>query len=764
MKKAKLAASLIAVSVAATTLLTGCNGDSTSGSGSSTPSGSSTGGGSDSGSGSGDSDSSTPTPTPAEDLEFKLEHAPGTTIRIAAGYNNKNTGITFDAEAVKDGVKLADGKTYHAGDLKPTWQAIKDKLQVNFENKYQGNSASSEFPYWRDGDKLSEVDIVAGSASALSESGATGKLVDLSKYLNDMPNFKKYLDENPIVRLSILGRDADAELGPIYFAPYFDGVNDIERMPLMRTDWVEKLLDGPSFTVDAADASKTIKAGIYTAWMPKSGTVDVEVVKEDGSAKETIKKNYDAAGGNVVDLLTDGMSAQDAVNALRTYIDKAYDGYYGDKRSNLFIGQNAAWDADELVALLRCVVANPHGLTGNDTVGGLFSRQDNNNQRRVDMFRFAGSLFGARGLESRSDYLYVGNDKKLHDARQETATYEALEKMNQMAQEGLIAVSYMNNENVSSERMVKEDLAFMSYDYNQTQTIFNEQTDKETGKKLMDEGEKYRAVMVPVSKWKTGSDDTVTYMRFTESWRSVKDSGWAIPVTTEENKDVLNACLHLFDYAFSQEGQILMSYGPDSFIDVKDANGKTIEEKYNTFDFNGTKMPKISEDTRKDLWDKEGGNYTNYARRYLGSTLHFLKSQAFEVQCTTEAGREGAGYISNAIKLGTIKHPELTTTVSNPWYISVPSVLPSTPEENTEIAGMVELSGGDNGQFNTGSDVDKNGGNKNVLCNMIIGGYNGENVPGKNASECVAKVSGDWDGTRYLEIKNLAWEDLLAIQ
>ena len=70
---------------------------------------------------------------------------------------------------------------------------------------------------------------------------------------------------------------------------------------------------------------------------------------------------------------------------------------------------------DELVALLRCVVANPQTLNGTDTVQGLFSREDDNNQRRVDLFRFAGTLFGVRGLEARQDYLYVGVDGKLYD-------------------------------------------------------------------------------------------------------------------------------------------------------------------------------------------------------------------------------------------------------------------------------------------------------------------------------------------------------------
>ncbi len=118
------------------------------------------------------------------------------------------------------------------------------------------------------------------------------------------------------------------------------------------------------------------------------------------------------------------MSGVDAVNMLRDYIDTAYNGYYGTNRADLFIGQNAAWDADELTALLRCVVANARTLNGTDTVSGLFCRETNNNMRRTDMYRFAGTLFGARGLQSTNDYLYVGNDNKLHDSFIKAQGYE----------------------------------------------------------------------------------------------------------------------------------------------------------------------------------------------------------------------------------------------------------------------------------------------------------------------------------------------------
>ena len=663
-------------------------------------------------------------------------YADGTVLRMAVGYNNAKTGIEFDAEVAGEGVTLADGNTYTAGSLKPTWVALQDILGVKFENKYQGNTAANEFAYWKD--QLAEVDMISGTATGLSENGEAGLLVNLADYMDYLPNFKAYLDANPIVRLSIT---ANTETGSIYFSPYFAGVNDIERMPLMRVDWVVKLLDGEGEF--AAEACKDTPAPVYEPIMPQNGSIEVEVVNLEGTAVETINKDYDAAGGNIVSLMNakGSMNGVEAVNMLRKYIDDAYAGYYGTQRSNLFIGQNAAWDADELVALLRCVVANPQALNGTDSVQGLFSREDNNNQRRIDMFRLAGHLFGARGLESRQDYLFVGTDGALHDARQEADTYVALERMNWMVQEGLIAASFINSEELTSSMYLENDAGFMSYDYNQTQTAMN------ATKLQNDAGEKYMAVMVPIAPWYDKGEDqdgihNPTFMRFTESWRSVKTDGWAISkagVAGDDNK--LYAALALIDYAYSEKGQILMSYGPDAFIKTKD------DGSYETFLFNGKEMPVISDATYAELWEKAAGNYTNYARQYLGSTLSFVKSQAFEYQCTHDIGKEGAGYISTAIGLGTIKHPELALT-ENPWYTSVPTVLPTTADETDKLKKLDVL----NNSFSAARD------GANLFVDVIVTGLQAMNA---DAPATVAEnVEIDMYGDEYLKIKNAQWDRL----
>ena len=665
----------------------------------------------------------------------RLPFAAGTVLRMAVGYNNAKTGLFFDASVAGEGITLADGKTYQTGDLKPTWVEVQNKLGMVFENHYQGNSATNEFKYWQD--RLNEVDMVAGSATQLTQFGVSGQLVNIAEYLDLMPNFKAYLEANPIVRLSITG---DTSTGAIYFSPYFDGVDDIERMPLMRTDWVQKLLDGEGEF--KAEKSANLNAAAYEPYMPTSGKVSIDVVNLAGTATEKVTKDYDKAGNIVATMnaaLAKGtVTGEQAVNMLRKYIDEAYNGYYGTTRSNLFIGQNAAWDADELVALLRCVCANAQTLNGTDTIQGLFSREDNNNQRRVDMFRFAGTLFGVRGLESRQDYLYVGADGKLHDARQEADTYVALERMNAMAQEGLISKSFMDGSKESTATMLENDLGFMHYDYNQTQTVYNETKLDQAA------GEKYMAVMVPVARWYDGTDANGVYMRFTESWRSVKTDGWAISKAGVGNdQDKLYACLKLIDFAYSYEGQILMSYGPDAFIKTN-ADGS-----YVTFNFNGQPMPVISDATYAELWDKASGNYTNYARQYLGSTLSFLKSQAFEFQCTHTVGKEGAGYISNAIALGTIKHPQLAVT-ENPWYTSVPTVLPNTADETTMIESYTALKE----KFQTSKDK------SNIFVDLIAGTCTEAGFG--SAESAAATVTGSMNGAQYLELKQDAYDRLIA--
>ena len=299
--------------------------------------------------------------------------------------------------------------------------------------------------------------------------------------------------------------------------------------------------------------------------------------------------------------------------------------------------------------------------------------------------------------------------------------------------------------------MLESDAGFMHYDYNQTQTVYNETKlnliPGPEGKPVKDPNgnEKYMAVMVPIARWYDGTNSDGVYMRFTESWRSVKTDGWAISKAgVGDNTDKLHAALAIIDYAYSEKGQILMSYGPDAFIKTK-ADGS-----YVTFKFNGKDMPVIADETYTELWDKASGNYTNYARMYLGSTLSFVKSPAFEYQCTHRVGKEGASKISAAIALGLIKHPELAVT-ENPWYSIVPTTLPNTKEENDLIKEFGEL--GASGKFSSSK------GGENLLVNIIASGYAGDGTDSREA--ILNTVTNTWGGETYLTLKQDAYDRLM---
>jgi putative aldouronate transport system substrate-binding protein len=122
-----------------------------------------------------------------------------------------------------------------------------------------------------------------------------------------------------------------------------------------------------------------------------------------------------------------------------------------------------------------------------------------------------------------------------------------------------------------------------------------------------------------------------------------------------------------------------------------------------------------------------------------------MKSQAFEYQCTHTVGKEGAGHISTAIGLGTIKHPELALA-ENPWYTIVPTVLPTTTVENDTIKSYSELSN----NFSTSK------GKVNYLIDLIVGGFTIEGMG--SVDECVETVSKAWNGEKALYIRNGAWE------
>ena len=199
--------------------------------------------------------------------------------------------------------------------------------------------------------------------------------------------------------------------------------------------------------------------------MPKEGKVEILSLKEDGGTSNYQNYDTDMATSWYEDKCRANTTGVELVNMFRNYIDEAYDGYYGTKRSNLFAGYNACWDADELVALLRCVVTNSYALTNQDSykVVGLFPREHKANRTR-DLFSLV-SLFGVRGYESRNDYLYFDSQGNLKDARAEMDWNEGLNKLNQLYKENLILQNFDTHTETINKIMFQENKGFMMYDY-----------------------------------------------------------------------------------------------------------------------------------------------------------------------------------------------------------------------------------------------------------------------------------------------------------
>lgn len=563
---------------------------------------------------------------------------------VGCGDKNKNKDVTLNinigdaanrsisfgyGELLSGSVKLPDGKTYSSSSLKPAWAAFEEMVGCKFNDVWQNTSKKIENAVNStvEGSRLSDMDIITDGATNVST--YSDRLLDLSQYLDKMPNYKKFLDDNPIVRLSLTSNTTS---GAMYYAPYFDGNNDIEKYELFKINWVESLLDsttaGDTATTYASHGTaKKSNAGDYAntlttetaieSFMGTTGSWNTSVLDKDGSKVEGgITLNYDKAkaaaaddskplgaaykaavgsaytgtSGNIVDIMNAAINAKqgDITGAqlrtiLQEYIKVAYyvgttdTAFYtqtGYKLSDVFCGYSAAWDVDLYAALGRVLVTNPSLLkSGNkgNSVGGegaselknvyLLSARQNNMQRMIDTVSMVGQLYGVRGLESKNLYSYVDSDGNINDPRGNVKSYEAMEKFNAFWKEGLIFTGASGSNADQSYSKSGTPEALSCYDYVNTQTPTGFQLEEiVSGKYNIEEGYNYSPVITPVSKWNDGADKV---MRFTESWRTTKDTGFCVPkANVEGNEKKLNAVLKFIDCMFSNDGQILLTYGP----------------------------------------------------------------------------------------------------------------------------------------------------------------------------------------------------------
>lgn len=684
-------------------------------------------------------------------------------IRMSVLYNELASRMKFDSTYTPY-ASIPDGKRYQSGAWKPTWDELQERLNMTItDNTPEKAQSVSEAFKLLQSNKFATVDVVTGPVSSIVDEGTKNdRFVDLTNYKEYLPDFFNFIDQNEIVKASITSAN-----GAIYYAPYFDGFDDVETMFICRVDWVEKLLDDDTATYGtitydegrtlANNADKTYYNGYYDS-------MDTEFKALDENGKVTTVKLKYASGEGIIALQNKlaTKNGKSLTEELKKYIDKYYvqPGYI-TKRSELFCGQNACYNADELIALWRCVYTNPVLLNGNADADIVPFYPRTRTADRANQVLQLSQLWGVRGYDSRNGYLYIDENGVIQDARVSDDMMEALEFLNQLYNEGLILHDYMKDVRTMEHREYynTQNLGFMTYDYNQTTSIFNNT--------INDSQSIYRnisPILYPVADWdnkatavtgKSGQYSVATndLYQYTESWRSVKTEGWAINYSAAKtNPATLKKALEMFNYMYTAEGQRLMTFGPDSYIQT-DAQGN-IE----TIDYKGRKVPKIKTETLEELKDanKGKGNYTNYYRYYVGATLPlgFVKEQGMEYQTVDAKGLVGLDYINKAAEKGTLKHASVVRNTEKIQNSLVPTSF-ALSESQTETVNTTTLDLGKNFN-NTSAD------GQNIFHSYVMSGFN---ASGKTLTKegLVSKIKDEWKLNTYLRIHQSVYKSMYGL-
>ena len=636
------------------------------------------------------------------DLDVAINYTSGT--KVSGVSYQMQTATTLDYA----NLTLTKGTTL------PTWKAIGDSLNLNIRDASVYTSALKDD--WQQYDTSgykdnnnNMIDLVMGQKSVYQDAQNLNHLVAISDHLNEMPNFKAWVQSHQSIFNSMKFSD-----GKVYYTPYFDGLDTQECMPLMNKEMVEKLLDGEASqlnedTVIAADKISYNKT-----------------VNEVASAEETVKIYNPALGGaqdvtikfaqNAVEnqnaLAEGGLTGREAVSALKAALLANYGhlmsselggtGSVFKKYSEIFTSQAACYNVDDLVALWRAVYTNSTLLAGAGKKVTVFAPRTGQNNRTKQVAQLL-QFWGVRGVAGENGMLYFDGEGNLKDARTQESTYEALEYLNDLYTEGLIQKDFFtdpdNKEMGSSEfrkKYMKDGSLFMLYDYNTTTAQYNKDADSATYKVNME------AVLPPFVKWNVGNtpikykNEVVhNYFHFTEDNRALKDGGWAIPATT----DNLEGALACMDYLFSQEGANLQDYGPEAYID--DAGKvRTGVFRAGLTTVNGSEVViKISDAVLNAIKNSSYG-WNDYYRLFIGATqgIGHVRSAGLDIECNASAKAIAALNEVGATQAAGAYILAQSTVDANTsrFFLSVPTSAPLTTAENQTIKDDAHVKAVDN--------------------------------------------------------------------
>lgn len=663
-----------------------------------------------------------------DNFKYSKKKGNGSNVDISVHYVNSSYHFGISYQGTEQATGLG-GETLIKGQLLPMWATLGRELNYNIREAADLNAKDTKTEWqnhlkegFKSGDNFIDLIMTDGDAKGSVTAQNSDRLLSIDALLDQgkLPNFQHWLETQGGGRKGALWRGMAAADGKVYYIPYFDGLNNIEKMFLMNHEWIEKLLDT---TDNDANLSETAaKTSNFTAHVSAMTNEKIKVGKnEEITVNIPANKNI-ITQQNALQV----KNGKNYVQTLRNYIDEVYmpTGKY-TKRSEVFTSGKACYNSDDMIALMRCIVNNAKFLTGSEETIYAFAPRSGEGSRLRQLSEFT-QIWGQRGVSAEKGKFYFDKDGNLQDARLSDSIYEHFDSLHELYKEGFFPGDFYTgyNNNAKTEwrsNLMKENKLFSVYDYNATTTGNNRDSlNSETGVNL-------GAVLPPVVKWDAPKSlGQNNYFHFTEDNRACKGTGFAIPKTSD---NVDGAC-NIADYIYSPEGNDLQDYGPNTTsyrkaVTSYDENGHRLAGE-GTFMCNGQITVKwadnvinatIGEDSFKKNWN-------NFCRKYIGSTqgIGHVRSDGVDFQSTTSAfAAKELTKMNQAIQDGVIV---LCTTSSDiPFATSVPSGFALTAADNTAIGASNACT-----LLDTFWKEDSNANGKVVYCYWICKGKDCEQV------------------------------------
>ncbi len=593
--------------------------------------------------------------------EEKADLTETITIKVNFAAGNKSRTLTYNQESP---LTLSDGSVVSAGMLKPMWTYVGNKLNVKFEDVTIQDIKAMDMIQTESTSNFSGADIFGGNSitERLMFYGTEGKFVNLTEKMAEgyLPNFTAYLNENPDVKASITAYD-----GNIYHIPYIAELNQFARTFVVRGSWITELLDAEGAVYDKMGFDVHYE-GFYVGNNKRTADNGGTVTPKQGV---DIVKKTDASIIEIQNALA-VKNGETLTNALIQYIK---DNYEYEKPSELYLGEKAAYDIDELVALMRCIKANPTYLTEGraKAVWPIFVRQSN---YREDLLRFSTYFDGIKvhGADSYESRWYIDEKGTIQYTYSQKGLYDVLTYLSQMEAEGLI---YSDCYDLSDKTNYRSTLwgtdkgdapafGFLTYDWisSSTSDSLNEDT---------------VVILPPVAKVNG------VWQYYIDNGRAIKPDGWAISVAGSTEERIKRACA-IFDYFFSEEGRLLQNYGLP--MDLEE--GKTYLGP------DGIEYPLFTQWVRDNTIALVKGDTSTFLRDWIGAQMPigYQKEIGFEYQSTSERGFRGWELLQNSTTHFATYAGDTAPAGDNPnYYKMVPPVFSLTSRQRESLADSTSI-------------------------------------------------------------------------